>query len=184
MIILNVVQPIRDPDVLKMIRSYLKEKNERDYILFLLGIYTGLRIADILELKVKDLKDKTHISIKENKTGKNKTIKIFKRLKKELKGYLENKDPNEYVIKSREGKNKPITRERAYGILKDVANEFKLHSIGCHSLRKTFGYHVYHTTKDVVLLQEIFNHSSPEITLRYIGVKQDTMDFAIDKIDY
>lgn len=181
---MKVVQPIRDKETLAQIRSYLKNKNDRDYILFLMGIYTGLRIADILSLRVRDLKDKTHVYIKEKKTGKSQTIKITKLLRRELKVYLANKDMDEHVFKSREGKNKSITRERAYSILQDVAKAFNLSSIGCHSMRKTFGYHMYHQTKDVVLLQEIFNHSDPAITLKYIGVKQDTKDYAFDKIDY
>lgn len=48
--------------------------------------------------------------------------------------------------------------------------------IGTHTLRKTFGYHHYEKFKDVVMLQKIFNHSSTEITLRYIGIEQDEID--------
>lgn len=51
--------------------------------------------------------------------------------------------------------------------------------IGTHTMRKTFGYHFYQQTKDVAMLQEIFNHSGPDITLRYIGVNQDSMDKAM-----
>ncbi|KZZ82512.1 site-specific integrase [Bacillus sp. SJS] len=181
---MRVVQPIRDKEMLAEIKRYLEHKNDRDYILFLLGIYTGLRIADLLRLRVGSLKDKTHITIKEKKTGKAQTIKITKSLKRALKVYLADKESTEYVLKSRQGGNKPISRERAYGILQDVAKEFNLSAIGCHTMRKTFGYHMYQQTKDVVLLQEIFNHSDPAITLRYIGVKQDTKDFAFDRIDY
>jgi len=49
------------------------------------------------------------------------------------------------------------------------------------SLRKTFGYHFYQETKDVVLLQNIFNHSAPSVTLRYIGINQDIINNAIDE---
>ncbi|GKS12930.1 hypothetical protein YDYSY3_39300 [Paenibacillus chitinolyticus] len=52
--------------------------------------------------------------------------------------------------------------------------------IGTHTLRKTFGYHFYKRYKDVALLQQIFNHSAPSITLRYIGINQDIMDQAIN----
>ena len=47
---------------------------------------------------------------------------------------------------------------------------------GTHTMRKTFGYHHYKKFKDVAMLQKIFNHSSPEITLRYIGIEQDEID--------
>ena len=50
--------------------------------------------------------------------------------------------------------------------------------IGTHTMRKTFGYHHYQQFKDVVLLQKIFNHSSPQITLRYIGIEQDQIDYS------
>jgi integrase len=57
----------------------------------------------------------------------------------------------------------------AYKILRKVAERFHLEEVGTHTLRKTFGYHFYQQTKDVAMLQEIFNHSSPAITLKYIG---------------
>ncbi|PEB90278.1 site-specific integrase, partial [Bacillus toyonensis] len=45
---MNFVQPIRDPEQIQQIKEYLKEKSERNYILFVMGINTGLRISDIL----------------------------------------------------------------------------------------------------------------------------------------
>nr|WP_231690017.1 tyrosine-type recombinase/integrase [Cytobacillus solani] len=52
--------------------------------------------------------------------------------------------------------------------------------MGTHTLRKTFGYHFYQKYKDVAVLQQIFNHSSPAVTMRYIGINQDIMDEAVD----
>jgi len=52
-------------------------------------------------------------------------------------------------------------------------------SIGTHTLRKTFGYHFYQKYKDIALLQELFNHSAPSVTLRYIGINQDMIDVAM-----
>jgi integrase len=181
---LNFVQPIRDPEVIKDMEIFFNKRNPRNFILFILGIYTGLRVSDLLSLRVSDLKDKSYLVLKEKKTKKSKRIKIHPHLKRVLPKYLEGKDPREFIIKSRNGKNKPITRERAYSILKEAANEFGLDAIGTHTLRKTFGYHLYQQTKDVALLQELFNHAAPSITLRYIGVNQDTMDTAIMKFRY
>lgn len=93
--------------------------------------------------------------------------------------YTETKEPHEFLIKSREGVNLSITRARAYGILSESAKELGLDAIGTHSLRKTFGYWVYKDTKDVAALQKLFNHSSPEETLRYIGIEQDNVDLLI-----
>lgn len=185
---MNFVQPIRNPDVIEEIELFLKEKNERDYILFLLGIYTGLRISDILSLKVKDLKDKKYLVIKEKKTRKKRnngrSIELNTTLKKALKKYLKDKPNHEYVIKSRIGNNKPITRERAYMILKDVANKFEIDSLGTHSMRKTLGFHVYQQKKDVVLVQKMLNHESPSHTLRYIGIEQDMINSVFGSFKY
>ena len=83
-----------------------------------LGIYSGLRISDILNLKVKDLRNQTNFILNEQKTGKTKRIAINPSLKKELSEYLQNRIDNEYIIKSREGKNKPISRVMAWNIFK------------------------------------------------------------------
>ncbi len=43
-------------------------------------------------------------------------------------------------------------------------------------MRKTFGYHHYKKFRDLALLQKIFNHSNPQVTLRYIGIEQDQIE--------
>ncbi|ANN32571.1 site-specific integrase [Bacillus thuringiensis] len=177
---MNFVQPIRDSEQIQQIKEYLKEKNERNYILFVIGINTGLRISDILKLKVGDLNG-SHISMREMKTGKQKCIHITAALRRELKWYIEDMEDYEYIIKSRQGKNRPIGRSMAYKILSTTAAKFGLEEIGTHTLRKTFGYHMYMQTKNIALLMEIFNHSSERVTLRYIGVNQDAMDKAMTR---
>ncbi|PFV83987.1 site-specific integrase [Bacillus thuringiensis] len=177
---MNFVQPIRDPEQIQQIKEYLKEKSVRNYILFVMGINTGLRISDILKLKVGDLKG-SHISMREMKTGKQKRIEITPTLRRELRWYIEEREGHEYLIRSRQGTNRPIGRSMAYKILRKAAEEFGLDEIGTHTLRKTFGYHMYKQTKNIALLMEIFNHSSERVTLRYIGVNQDVMDKAMRK---
>ncbi|PFT93507.1 site-specific integrase, partial [Bacillus thuringiensis] len=122
---MNFVQPIRDPEQIQQIKEYLKEKNARNYILFVMGINTGLRISDILKLKVGDLKG-SHISMREMKTGKQKCIQITAALKRELRWFNENREDDEYLLKSRQGKNRPIGRSMAYKILSGAAAEFGL----------------------------------------------------------
>lgn len=87
----------------------------------------------------------------------------------------------EYLFKSREGINKPISRSMADKILRNVTERVGLDDIGTHTLRKRFGYHFYKRTKDVAMLQEIFNHSDQRTTLRYIGINQDAMNNAMKK---
>ena len=168
---MNFVQPIRDPEQIQQLKGYFKEKSLRNYILFIMGINTGLRISDILKLKVGDLKG-SHISMREMKTGKQKRIQITAALRRELKWYIEDMEDYEYLIKSRQGKNRPIGRSMAYKIL-SAAAEFGLDEIGTHTLRKTFRISYVHADKNIALLMEIFNHSSERVTLRYIGMNQD-----------
>lgn len=147
---MNTVQPIRDKTIIEKFKNELLKKGSRDYMMFVIGINAGLRISDILPLKVKDVKNVTHIKIIEKKTGKAKRFKINPYLRKEIDKYIENMSDDDYLFPSRKG-NKPITRVQAYRILKDVA-----------------------------ILQEIFNHSAPSITLRYIGINADIIDASID----
>lgn len=178
---MNYVEPIRDSNTVHNICDYLERKNERNYVMFLLGIYTGLRISDILKLKVSDVKDKRYLKTREKKTGKERIIEINPILKKAIRDYTADKKNDEFLIKSREGYNNPITREMAYKILKEIGMKFGIENLGTHTMRKTFGYHFYKQTKDVVTLMKMLNHSDPSITLHYIGIEQEEQNIAIRK---
>lgn len=180
---MNFVEPIRKIEDLEEMKSYLRKSKERDYILFVCGIYSTLRISDLLPLKKKDFAGERLLLI-EKKTGKKKEIFISPKLRRELKPYLIHLNDDEYLFKSQKGNNKPITRTTAYRILRAAAEECGIKRIGTHSMRKTFGYHLYQKTKNLALLQELFSHSSEAITLRYIGVNQDMLDKAFKDIDY
>lgn len=143
----------------------------------------GLRISDVLKFKVKDVLSPVY-NIREKKTNKQKVYEFNKYLKREIEEYIKSKDENEYLFKSRTGKNKPITRQRAYQILKKACAQNCIYNVGTHTLRKTFGYHMYKKTKDVALLMEILNHSSPDITLRYIGINQEIGNKTIGNLKY
>lgn len=170
------VEPIRDKEKIEMMKSELLKSGLRDYLLFALGINTGFRISDLLRLKVIDVKEKSHIQIKEKKTGKEKRSYINSKLKKDIDRYITNLSDNEFLFQSQKGDNKPISRVQAYRILTKAAETISLENIGTHTLRKTFGYWHYKQHKDVALLQELFNHSAPSVTLKYIGINQDIMD--------
>jgi len=178
---MNKVEPIREKEKIAELKKILHQQSYRNYILFVLGINTGLRISDMLQIKVEDVRGKTHIVLKEQKTSKNKKFLINSNLRRELSDYTADMADHEYLFQSRIGKNKPLSRFQAYRIFSEAGRKAGLESIGCHSTRKTFGYHHYKKNKDVALLQKLFNHSSPSITLDYIGITQDIMDESIEK---
>ena len=71
-------------------------------------------------------------------------------------------------------KGKPLSRSQAFRIIKKAANELHMESgISCHSMRKTFGYYAWKCGTPPAILMDIYNHSSYEITRRYLGIKQD-----------
>lgn len=183
---MNVVEPIRDEQIVLDFADFLKEKSERNYVLFMSGIYLGLRISDILPLRVRDVRNVDYLFMTEKKTGKKDRIRINDELKQIYKEYTAGKRDYEFLFPPSRGKKiKPITRQRVWQILNEAAREFEYRDpIGCHSLRKTFGYMLYNETKDVAALQDIFRHSTPEYTKRYIGVTQDSKDKMMNKLSF
>ena len=169
------VYAITDKEKIKECRQYLKYKNERDLVMFELGIKTLLRISDILSLRVEDVYKKTVIRKRQKKTNKIVEIPVRTDLKKLLDKYCEGKPRYEYLIKSRKGVNKPITETQAYRILNEMASYLNIERIGTHSLRKTGAYHIYNDTKDVDFVRRLLGHKSNNEVYSYIysGLKSD-----------
>ena len=168
------VQPIRNMKHIKKVKRLLKD-NARDLLLFTMGINNGLRISDLLKLKVKDVRDLQPgetLKIKETKTGKKNVLMINSSVHKVLQQYLEEAgaEDKDYLFKSRNGKNKPLTRETVNKMVKEWTRSFK-GNYGTHTLRKTFGYvqrKKYGVSFEVLCKR--FGHSSPAITMRYLGI--------------
>lgn len=174
---MEYVQPIRDLNKIEEVKSILRESGTRDLLLFSLGINTALRVSDLLKFKVGDVRGKSHIELKEQKTGKLKRFPLRGKLLELIEEYIKNKSDNDYLFPSRNGNNKPLTRVMAYMIINNACRKAGLQEhCGTHTLRKTFSYHHYQTYKDVAILQYLLNHSSPSITLRYIGITQDNIE--------
>lgn len=88
-----------------------------------------------------------------------------------------------YLFPSRKG-DSHITTTQAYRIIAKAGDMIGNHSIGTHTMRKTFGYTYYQATKDVATLMEIFNHSSQKSTLRYIVITEKTIENSIKSISF
>jgi len=177
---MNTVEPIKDLSIFDDIFDYLEQVNYRDYMLVFLGINVGLRISDLRKLTIYDVMDKKYIYLRETKTSKERRIEILPHVKIEINKYLLKIKGQKYLFEARYT-GKPISRHRAYQILKRVELKFNLQNLGTHTLRKTFGYHFYSSTTDIATLMLIFNHSKETTTLKYIGMSQDKIDTAINK---
>jgi integrase len=176
------VEPIRDKVKIHQMYAILSRSDMKYALLFKFGLNTGLRISDILPIKLKNIcndngKFHDYFMLKEKKTGKERKIKINAALRKEIEAYVkaERSVAGNYLFPSRKGSH--IGRVQAYRVLKEAAESVGIENFGTHSLRKTWGYWTYKISKfNIGLIMDTFNHSSPNITLRYIGINQDQKD--------
>ena len=177
----NLVEPIKNKKDIEAVEKFLELHSKRNRLIFAFGINTGLRVSDILGLNVEDVKDKNYVEIREKKTGKYKRFPLNSKLKVLIKDYLKERE-NLYVIGDETPlfvgkKHHRLHRSQVYRFLNEACEQLGISAnIGTHSMRKSFGYHFYKKFNDVALLQKILNHSSPAITLRYIGIAQDEID--------
>ncbi|NCB03297.1 MAG: site-specific integrase [Spirochaetia bacterium] len=186
---MQMVQPIRETRKIEAMKKILRAGGKRNELLFILGINSALRVSDLLGLKVADVLDekgkfKDAVSLNESKTGKSKLFPLNDSAKKAIKEYIDETKP-EYdapLFPSRKG-GKAISRVQAWEILSNAAEEVGLEHVGTHTLRKTFGYHVYKRTNNLGLVQKLLNHRSSSETLRYIGIEQAEMDDAYLKLN-
>ncbi len=169
---MTCVEPIRKVEDIRKVENILKKQSMRNLLFFTIGTNCGLRISDILALNVRDVKNKNFIQITEKKTGKFKKFPINSKLKPLLAEYTKGKDLDSPLFETKFGNR--LERVAAYYIIRNACEEAGLDDkFGTHTLRKTFGYHHYKKFKDVVILQRIYNHSTPATTLRYIGITAD-----------
>ncbi|MCI9594348.1 MAG: tyrosine-type recombinase/integrase [Lachnospiraceae bacterium] len=180
-------QPIKNrKDIQKLKQYYLDRQQIRNYALVTLGMNTSLRIGDLLHLQWGDVYNFCnrsycrHLKILEQKTGKSTQIALNKEVIQALKQLKKVQSPianTDYLFRSREGDNRPISRIQAFRIIKHAAVELHLEGIiSCHSLRKTFGYHAWKKGTPPAVIMTIYNHSSLEVTRRYLSIDQDDKD--------
>lgn len=193
---MKVVQPIRDLEALQRCYEIARAHDARRRtgevsweLILLIGFNTSLRVSDFRRFKVSDLRGKEYAQIKAKKTGKEARILINPQARREINRLLSGRKAEEYIFLSRErdamtGAQRPISRQRCYQIINRIAKQAGIEErIGCHTLRKTFGYHYYKMTGDVVSLQRILCHSYQRETLIYIGVVQENIDESLMKLN-
>ena len=175
------VYPIRNKNQRDKIELILKTTNKRNYLLWILGTNTGLRISDILKLRVKDVKG-SFINIVEQKTQKKRTIKINKKLKDVIKDFIKGMNDNDVLFQSRVGVNRALGIRRCQQIIKEVAHLVGIEeNINTHTMRKTFALNLYRVTgNNIGLVMEALNHSKEVITLRYLCLIDEMLDNSID----
>ncbi|WP_302626394.1 tyrosine-type recombinase/integrase [uncultured Eubacterium sp.] len=178
---MNWVAPIKDEDTLRLFGNALKEVDYKYYIMFELGVGTGLQLQDILSIKNKDVRGKKEITVEIGTKNIKNTFQIPEELQEIIRDYTEGKDPDAYLILGHSTNNKPVSREQAYRVLRAAGHRIGLSSIGAQTMRKTFAWKYYKETGDIYYLQNLFNHASPSITYRFIGEKPN-MEVVLKKM--
>ena len=203
------VYPFYEEEVQKMIEHFNRKIDEapndnrrwiasRNKMMFVVGINLGIRVSDLCGLTYsffmnKDRTFKEYYSLQPKKTRKTKKfVKLYfnEAVKQSILSYLEEypvEDLNEYLFKSREG-NGHLTEIAIGRIIKEAAKEIGIErNINSHSLRQSFGYHVWHNATDkeemIVLLMNIFNHSSIAITKKYIGIMDEEIEDVFNNLN-
>lgn len=177
----NLVEPIKSKKDIEAVEQYLAKHSRRNQLIWAFCVNSGLRISDILALNVEDVRNKQYVEIIEKKTGKYKRFPLNDKLKGLIKIYLVERDKTYSITNDNPlfvgKKHCRLDRSQVYRFINDACAKVGLYgNFGTHSGRKSFGYHHYKQFHDVALLQKIFNHSSPSITMRYIGIAQEELD--------
>ncbi|MBA7531912.1 Tyrosine recombinase XerD [subsurface metagenome] len=180
---MKTVQPIRDLKAIRAIKGNLKRKNPRNFLLFTLGINTGLRISDLLKLKVEDVQDEKgrileYLDLTEKKTKKQRLIYLNDEARSALEYFLNKTkiyELDRYLFISDKTKiNKPISRIRAWQLIQSWCREVGIKTrIGTHTLRKTMGYQMRIAGVAIEIIQEVLGHQSISMTKRYLGITDD-----------
>jgi integrase len=169
------IEPLKSADQIESMKNILAD-TPRDLLLFDFGINTGLAFGEMLQLKAGDVRGKKELFTKKNGTR----VPLNKSLRNKIFTYTASMEEEEYLFSSTKTK-KPLQRDRANKILKSAAEQAGLQKVGAHTLRKTFGYHFYKRYGDASFLQELFNHSSQSVTLKYIGVLEEETSSAMEE---
>ena len=179
------VRPIKDRELLGRIQDDLARQTgaraRRIYLLFAVGIYTGLRISDIVGLRKKQVSGE-YMILTEQKTGKETEIAINGVLMDILDERTAGMDGNDYLFPSQKrgpgGQKQHITTRTAAADMHWIKQRYGLDfPFCCHSMRKIYGYWYYKQSGgDIEGLRQYFNHSSIEITKRYICIDRDEVN--------
>lgn len=192
---MEFVEPLRRMADIARFREEMRRRGPRDLLLFELGTTTGLRVSDLLALRVADVTVRTgktwevgeRVRIREQKTAKRRDVILHSRAVTALRAYLRERlfsfDEPLFLSRSGEGLRgtrkspRAISRVQAWRILRKAAAAAGItEPVGTHTLRKTFAYRMLKSGVGVERVQRMLNHGSPAVTLAYCGITQDEMD--------
>jgi len=171
-----------DWDQFKSLISKLERDMDYKYCLLIsIGVFTGLRISDLLQLKFSQFENTDILTIEEQKTKKTRRIKInpdLKTIVERIKGRMVVTNTDQFIFLNRYG-TKPIDKSWVNVELKRIFKKYGIElegNVSSHMFRKTLGNRVLklnnYSNESIVLLMELFGHSSVALTKRYLGIRE------------
>ncbi len=191
---MNIVEPIRSREKVNKIKgNLLRQPNPRDFLLFVMGINCGLRISDLLPLRLVDIVDeegtiRDSIWIKEKKTGRQRKVVFNSAIKDAIKIYIKRTkmyDLDRFLFTSeRSNNNRPLTKEMCWHLVNGWCKQVGMKErVGTHTLRKTFGYHLRMQGIPIERISNMLGHQNTKVTFRYLGITADEMEKDINNFN-
>ncbi|XLP07232.1 tyrosine-type recombinase/integrase [Alteromonas marina] len=175
------VQAVKDLDTIRLIGHLLNRRYSQQMAdIWNIGINLALRISDLLAIRFEDIND-GRLLLREKKTGKQANIPLNPKADKIITRIREEYPEHVYLFQSHRSRQslnrepRALSRRAVGKAFEQVGEELNL-SLGTHSMRKTRGYHLYKSTKDIARVMKMLRHNSEGVTLRYIGITQDEID--------
>jgi integrase len=148
-----------------------------------LGLNVALRISDLLNLTYLDFAGGETITVIEQKTGKSRTIKLNEKAQTIVKQRQVLNPNDKYLFQSVGNRakklQKPLSRETVARKFAEVGEIIGVH-LGTHSMRKTRGWAMWDAGVSLEVSARVLNHSSPAVTMRYIGLEQADINKTYD----
>ena len=177
-------------DFKSLISKLERDKEYKFCLLITIGVFTGLRIGDLLQLRFNQFESEI-LTIQEQKTKKTRRIKInsdLKEIVERVKNRMVVTDTDQYIFLNRYG-TKPIDKSYVNVKLKEIIKRYDIvidGNVSSHLFRKTLGNRVLrlnnYSNESVILLMELFGHSSPAITKRYLGLREREIHDVYDSL--
>lgn len=168
-------------DFKSLISKLERDKEYKFCLLIAIGVFTGLRISDLLKLRFNQFVDSDILTIQEQKTKKTRRIKIntdLRQIVERVKGKMVLSSTDQFIFLNKYG-TKPIDKSYVNVKLKEILKQYGIVLEGnpsSHLFRKTLGNRVLrlnnYSSESVILLMELFSHSSPAMTKKYLGIRE------------
>ncbi len=165
-------EPSKLPHILsrdELTRLFSQTRFLKHRTLLLTAYAAGLRVSEVVALRVRDIDSDRHVlRVEQGKGARDRTTLLSPRLLDVLRQYWQRERPKTWLFPSRDGKGHLSSRaaEHAYAKAKQRAQVHK--PGGMHALRHTFATHLLEAGVDLHTLQRLLGHKSIRSTTRYL----------------